>query len=353
MTVATTLDLVAYYAGLLPKQWSTSPKAVATIEATATPLLMPQVSVQTITFSPVPTSGSFLVTYGANAGTVTINWNDTAAQIQAKLRSEPEGNISGGSASSVFAQILSGGNASTTVFADVMNGGDAFGFDVSALTVTGSIASGTLTVTFTGVYPPAALISVVSSTLMSGGTAVMPAVLETDQTLPLAVKNGFQVSGTSTAVGPQLDIIGKYCGVTRTVTGFATKVTLSDPDFLSLIQMAAIRNNATSDLATIQQLIHQFFSGEILVFDLKNMHMSFYIASTVGSQNLVQAFIVEKLLPAPMGVGVSVIYNSDVTHFFGFADYLTGVPANVTPFDDYLSPLVGGIWLDYHMGVSS
>lgn len=40
---------------------------------------------QTLTFSSAAASGTFIATYGGNA-TAAINWNDTAAQVQAKMR---------------------------------------------------------------------------------------------------------------------------------------------------------------------------------------------------------------------------------------------------------------------------
>jgi hypothetical protein len=339
----TTLGLVAYYAGLLARPYITKPNAVATIEATVTPFLMPQTSIQTITFDPIPTGGSFVITYGDNTTGVTINWNDSAATIQAKLRMLPPGVLSGGNASTVFSQIISGGNASTVDFQDLLNGGSAYGWDLSGIEVIGTPTDGLVTVIFDGVVPPAALLDILSSSLVPTS---MPVVAEIDLTLPLAVQSGYQLTGENTAVGVQLDVLGKYANVSRNVAGFSTAFSLDDADFLQLILMAIIRNNADSDLSTIDNLIEQFFGDSILVFDYANMHMSFLISQSVGSYQLMQAFVTEGLLPVPMAVSYSVVYVPIPQNLFGFRTYKQAA-VNSTPFNSYKSYNPDWKWLSY------
>ncbi len=316
-TAQTTIGLVTYYAKLLVRQYSNKPKAVATIETSVVPVIMPQTTVETITFSPVPTAGAFLLTYGDSDSFITVNWNDSAATIQAALRMLPPETVSGGDAATAeFTDVISGGNADTTIFQNLLNGGNAYGFNLSQIMVTGSIASGTLTITFFGIVPPAGLLDVLSSTLTNGSTSILPIVTETDLTLPLAVQAGYQVTG-SPATGVQLDVLAKYAGVTRTGYGFTAQITLDDADFLSLIQMAIIKNNSGSSLATIQALLFQFFPLTVTVVDYANMNMAFYISSAVASEDLVELFVTENVLPVPMAVGYSVI-SYDALNAFGF-----------------------------------
>ncbi len=165
--------------------------------------------------------------------------------------------------------------------------------------------------------------------------------------LPTQVMNGFNLTGASPAVGVQLDVLGKYAGVSRNGYGFNGPITLNDADFLTLIQMAIIRNFSGSSLFDIQALIAQFFPGSILVFDYQNMQMSYLISSTVGSQDLVQMFVVQKLLPKPMGVGLAnVIYAPIVTTFFGFRTYALAAH-NSSPFNTYGSYQTNRPWLSY------
>lgn len=145
--------------------------------------------------------------------------------------------------------------------------------------------------------------------------------------LPKQVQDAFD---PATAVGVQLDVIGKYVGVTRTGFGFTTPITLDDEDFRLFIQMAIAKNNSGSSLATIQAFLHQFFDGSIFIVDYTTMRIGYLIDSDFGSQDLIQLFITEGLLPKPMGVKLSpVIYGPDVTHYFGFSNYGGVNPYNV------------------------
>lgn len=312
--MTTTLELVQYYAKLLVQQFVTKAKAIATVQAYASQIIMPQVSVQTLTWVTAPASGTFVLAYGAGS-TTTLNWNDSAATIQAALRS-----VSG----------------------------------LASALVTGSIAGLALTVTFEGVIAPAQILAISSSTLN-----VTPTIAETDLTLPLAVQTGFNLiddagdGGQGTAVGAQLDLIGTYVGVKRTGAGFSKNITLDDADFLTLIRMAIVTNSSGSSLATIQALLNQFFPDELLVFDYQNMQMSYLISTAVGSQDLVQLFVTEGLLPRPMAVNLTVIiYAPDIKSFFGFRTY-TAPAFNATPFNSYTSYQTDWPWLTYADAVAA
>jgi Protein of unknown function (DUF2612) len=176
-------------------------------------------------------------------------------------------------------------------------------------------------------------------------TLVTPVVM--DQ-LPTQVQNAFNLTGSTPAQGVQLDVLGKYAGVSRNGYGFnGTAITLSDADFVTLIQMAIIRNSAGSSLSTIQALLAQFFPCEVLVFDYQNMQMSYLISSSIGSQNLVQLFITEGLLPKPMAVSLGLpIYAPVITMFFGFRTYSL-VAFNSEPFNTYSSYQTNWPWLSY------
>lgn len=307
MADKTTLELAEYYASLLIIQYQGKPNASGMTQATCTPVIMPQTSTQEISFSAVSTSGTFVLSYDGDA-TVAINWNDAVGTIQTKLQA-------------------------ITALASV--------------TVTGSIAT-SLIVTFTGVTPPALSLEVDSNSLLASATAVSITVNETDQILPLAVENGFNlVSGTTLAVGAQLDVLGQYVGVSRSGRGLTTNITLDDDDYYSLIQMAILKNSAGSSLATIQEFIHMFFSGNMLVYDYQDMSMSYFISSDIGSPDLLEMFISQGLLPKPMAVRINVIiYAPTIDNFFGFRTY-TAAAYNASPFNDYLDYQMDYPWLSY------
>ena len=176
-------------------------------------------------------------------------------------------------------------------------------------------------------------------------TLVSPVIMNQ---LPLAVQNAFNLNGANPAVGPQLDVLGKYAGVSRQGIGFlGNYIVLDDSDFLTLIQFAIIKNSADSSLAAIQSLINQYFPDEVLVFDYQNMQMSYLISSDVGSQNLIQLLVANGLLPKPMGVSLgAIIYVPVINAFFGFRTYF--LPAfNSSPFNDYGSYQLTWPWLTY------
>ena len=187
--------------------------------------------------------------------------------------------------------------------------------------------------------------------------------------LPIAVQNAFNMDGT--AVGVQLDVLGKYAGVTR--NGYSLSglpISLSDADFFTLIKMAILTNSSGSDLNSIQSLLNIYFPNEIYVFDHKEMRMSYLINSSIGSQNLIQLFITEGLLPIPMAVQLaSPIYTSNLK-FFGMVDAVdvsayalqnsesitaaanaVATADNISPFNNATLPITGQ-WLSTALGVA-
>lgn len=154
--------------------------------------------------------------------------------------------------------------------------------------------------------------------------------------LPLAVQNAFQIG---TAVGVQLDILGKYVGVTRNGFGPTGPITLSDADFTTFIQLGIVNNQATSSLASIQALLHTYFDNEIFVFDYLNMRMSYYLNSTSTDLDLATLFVTEGLLPKPLGVQLSSVIYAPITtleSFFGLRTY-EHAGFNISPLNSYSS----------------
>lgn len=305
----TPLELVQYYVKLLIMQYKGKPKAEGTIQTQIGPVVIPQTSVQTLTLSGVPSSGAVVFKYGSQS-VPSINWNDNNATIQTKIR---------------------------TIIG------------LESVVVTGSLLSGPLVVTFDGLIAPADLLTVFTNTLGPATTIMVED--DSPETLPLAVQDGFNLISPNLAAGLQLDVIGKYVGAFRSGPGFTGQITLDDTDYFSLIRMAIIQNSASSSLAEIQDLLHTFFPGQMLVFDYQNMQMNYLISSAVGSPDLIQLFITEGLLPKPMAVGVAVIiYAPIIDMFFGFRTY--SLPAyNSTPFNSYADYQTDWPWLSYQNAV--
>jgi hypothetical protein len=309
MSTFTTLQLLNYYSSLLIKQYASKPKAIATVQALVNGVLLCQTSTQQISFSIPPTAGTFTLSYNANS-TTSLGYAVTDSEIQTAL------------------QTLPGLNNVTVL---------------------------DLLVTFTGVIPPALLLTATSD-LMASGKAVAITITETDVTLPIAIQNAYNIlPGSIQAVGIQLDVLGKYVGVTRSgVSTTGVPITLDDSDFILLIQMAIIKNNSGSSLSDIVGLLYQFFGTEILLFDQADMRMTYVISSLISS-NLLQLFITQGILPAPMGVNVDVIiYAPIINAFFGFITYGNPVQSPITrPFNDYADYQTTWPWFSYQDSITS
>lgn len=161
--------------------------------------------------------------------------------------------------------------------------------------------------------------------------------------LPNQIMNGFTIG---TAVGPQLDVLGKYVGVKRSGVGVSQQpITLSDSDFTTLIMIGIFRNNPKIytqavfasfllgpptnyvngqfpsaggfTLFAIDIFLQTFFQGGIYCYDGLDMQISYLVTATVvANSDLLQMVITQGLLPKPMGVGLSnVIYLSAVSLF--------------------------------------
>jgi hypothetical protein len=165
--------------------------------------------------------------------------------------------------------------------------------------------------------------------------------------MPLAVQNGFNIKSTlgRTAIGAQLDMIGEYVGITR-VQYSPIQVTLDDADYLILLLMTIIKNNSGSSLATIQTLLAQFFPGQAYVGDTGNMTLSYVLLTSLGSTALLDVLQQPGILPAPMGVGVSVsIVSSLAKNFFGLRTY--SASTTLSPLNSYAYVNPQSPWLNY------
>jgi len=168
--------------------------------------------------------------------------------------------------------------------------------------------------------------------------------------LPAAVQSAFDIN---TAVGVQLDLLGKYAGVSRVVNTFNSgTVVLVDADYRKLVQMKFALNSAGSSLEDIQELIFTFFNDALSVFDYANMRMSYYFNSSYGSAVLAEAFAVQGLLPKPMGVQLaSLMYVATLTDIFGFGTY--DVPAfNVSGYNNYTTYVTTWPWISYQNAIN-
>lgn len=157
------------------------------------------------------------------------------------------------------------------------------------------------------------------------------------------IEDGFTLD---TAVGPQLDILGKYIGLPRTIGdpaplpffGFVDYVganpqnmhgltdynsgvnndavfytygynaqaatALSDTSYLLMLLFKIQLNISDNTLYTIQNILFTLFGGKVRVVDNANMSLTYY----VGSNLAVSPGVLTPYLPKPMGVRIANVF---------------------------------------------
>lgn len=194
----------------------------------------------------------------------------------------------------------------------------------------------------------------------------------------LDIQNGYNID---TAVGVQLDIIGKYVGVDRFFTvsdpidyfaltdytevdpdsenkhGFTdyadfddfqfngtlnynSLITienrLNDDDFRTIIKLKIVQNNSNHSHKSIDDSMFEFFAESVRPDSIGDMEMTYFLTSNVTS--VIQAALIKNILPRPMGVGLKLINNVE-GKFFGFTSYKevqdNYTNPNITGFADY------------------
>lgn len=160
--------------------------------------------------------------------------------------------------------------------------------------------------------------------------------------LAIQVRDAFNIDPAlgPIAVGAQLDIIGKYAGVSRSVLTFTGGVTLNDADFLTLIYFALTLNACDGSLKSIETILFAYFGNAITCFDNQNMALSYFFNSSIGSLDLLEAIILLDLLPRPTGVGLaSLIYAAGLDNYFAYSSYYESWPGSgLSGFNSFFAP---------------
>lgn len=194
----------------------------------------------------------------------------------------------------------------------------------------------------------------------------------------LDIRDGYSVD---TAVGVQLDIIGKYVGVDRFfnvtdpvdyfsftdytendpdseqkygLTDYAdfdefqfngtlnynslitVENRLNDTDYRVIIKLKIVQNNSNHSHKSIDDSMWEFFQESVRPSSVGGMQMVYFISGDKNS--IIQASLEKNILPRPMGVGVTLINDAD-KNFFGFTTYSDVEDElennNITGFDTY------------------
>jgi len=185
------------------------------------------------------------------------------------------------------------------------------------------------------------------------------------------IRDGYDLE---TAVGVQLDIIGKYVGIDRfyegqDLTGYfaltdyaevtpdvgkrgfaaysewVTKdgktliydnslsidLRLNDNDFRTLIKLKIIQNNSDHSHKSIDDSIFATFGSDVIPDSTGNMVMYYFVPTT--KTEIIKVAIQKQILPRPMAVRLNYLIET-LDGYFGFTDY-SGAGSEIG-FSDYI-----------------
>lgn len=181
------------------------------------------------------------------------------------------------------------------------------------------------------------------------------------------VQNGYNIDE---AIGVQLDVLAKYVGADRVITGLDFSrtyfgfvdyneptpyvdviglieyaelnppdaqflkydtdqqflYTLTDEELRLLVKMKIIQNNSNYTTSEIDDFIDEFFPETTIFDDNKDMTISYIFDEE--SRRFAEIVISQGALPKPAAVGLIILYASDINNIFGFLKYSSTSPEN-------------------------
>lgn len=201
--------------------------------------------------------------------------------------------------------------------------------------------------------------------------------------LMIQVRDGYDLE---TAVGVQLDVLGKYLGNDRIVTGDSftrdyfgfsgygdtapfdffpfigygdeipdvqwrsysesneSLYTLNDSEFRIFLKLKLIQNYSNASNKDIDLFLQEYFGDDVIFTDRENMTISYIFQENV--ERLVTIAQSEGLLPKPAAVGLGVTFVPDITKIFTMTLYGADAPDFAVGFAEY-GVTAEGSWLKY------
>ena len=154
----------------------------------------------------------------------------------------------------------------------------------------------------------------------------------------LDIVNGY---GIDTAVGKQLDIIGKYIGLKRQVKvniGTSDTNILTDDQYRILLKLKLISNTNYSSTSQIRAALYELFPDDIRLFDPRTMQYEYQLSTLFN--DLVNVILAEELLPLPMGLGITANVVPDLLKLYGYYGY-DGLNDNPNGYSSYTDGFKG------------
>jgi len=134
-----------------------------------------------------------------------------------------------------------------------------------------------------------------------------------------------------TAVGKQLDILGKWVGVDRFYLGDGTTQSLNDDDYRIVLNFRVAVNNTDMTHKGIDDLLFEYFGNDVVCSTDNNLTIFYFINSP--EFEIGQILFNKKVLPKPLAIRLGGIIKNDI--FFGFCNsssFNDPIPSNVSGF---------------------
>ena len=194
------------------------------------------------------------------------------------------------------------------------------------------------------------------------------------------VRKGFDIE---TAVGKQLDYLGKILGTDRVVTGSSftreyfgyseynevspftfnsylkygedssgiqirsykesgsSLFSLNDEEFRTVLKLKVNQNNSNYSVYDIDTFLSSFFENQAIFNDKFNMFVTYIFDSSV--ERLVTIALSEKLIPKPAGVGLGISFTKDIQNIFSYSKYGGSKPNFAVGYSEYGETIIGGM----------
>ena len=160
---------------------------------------------------------------------------------------------------------------------------------------------------------------------------LMTSIILQDNIL-LKVLSGFD---PETAVGKQLDILGKWIGIDR----FYSDGALSDADYKVILEFKSISNSLNMSPSAIDNILFDFFGNNIICSSEENLRIYYFIEESIF--DLAEILLEKKVLPKPLGIRLIGLIKNDI--WFGLsscATFLNDIPSKVAglaTYDNFLT----------------
>lgn len=187
-----------------------------------------------------------------------------------------------------------------------------------------------------------------------------------------------------TAVGPQLDVIGKYLDFSRRVLAQATQdfmtmadydapvectgftlyggganelsvflrytslsenfSDLSDEDYRVLLKLKLILNLSPHTLSAIAELLYEYFGLDLVCYDNRDMTLSYAVKG--AAKKIGWLALQQNMLPRPAGVALAGLFElENPAGLWGYVNY--GEPVTVEGWETYEVGFTDTAWLQY------